>query len=89
MGITIEKQEYCFRVLPRRISCNLIYSEIFSMESHFKQLRLMHMVDAINKAYERDTLFFAIQGIKREWKMKQLKLSSRFTTKWSEILLVK
>jgi DNA polymerase V len=59
------------------------------MESHFMQLRLMYMVDAINKAYERDTLFFAIQGIKREWEMKQLKLSSRFTTKWSEILLVK
>jgi DNA polymerase V len=60
----------------------------FSFERRSKELRLMCIVDAINTAYGRDTLFFAIQGIKRDWKMKQLKLSSRFTTKWSEILIV-
>lgn len=61
----------------------------FSFEGHYKKLRLMYIVDAINKAYGRDTLFFLVQGITRDWKMKQLKLSSRFTTKWSEILTVK
>jgi len=75
------------RITPQDILQPDLFGD-FSMESHFKQLRLMYIVDAINKAYGRDTLFFAIQGIKREWKMKQLKLSSRFTTKWSEILTI-
>jgi Domain of unknown function (DUF4113) len=37
--------------------------------------------------YGRDTLFFAVQGVVRSWKMKQDHLSSRFTTKWREILV--
>ncbi len=79
---------YLSRIIPQDYLQPDLFGE-FSMQSHFKKLRLMYIVDAINKAYGRDTLFFAIQGIKRDWKMKQLKLSSRFTTKWSEILLVK
>jgi DNA polymerase V len=48
----------------------------------------MAIVDAINKIYGRDTLIFAIQGISRSWKMRQLKLSGHFTTSWSEILTI-
>jgi DNA polymerase V len=48
----------------------------------------MAIVDAINNIYGRDTLIFAIQGVTKSWKMRQLNLSSHFTTKWSEILTV-
>ncbi|HEY6410511.1 MAG TPA: DUF4113 domain-containing protein [Ktedonobacteraceae bacterium] len=58
------------------------------MPEYYKQARLMAIVDAINTIYGRDTLIFAIQGITHSWKMRQLKLSSHFTTRWSEILMV-
>jgi DNA polymerase V len=48
----------------------------------------MAIIDAINSIYGHDTLLFAIQGITRSWKMRQLKLSNRFTSKWSEILTI-
>ncbi|HLX39776.1 MAG TPA: DUF4113 domain-containing protein [Ktedonobacteraceae bacterium] len=58
----------------------------FSLHDHYKQARLMCILDALNTIYGRDTLFFAIQGATRPWKMHQSKLSGRFTTQWSEIL---
>jgi DNA polymerase V len=60
----------------------------FSLTKHYREARLMAIVDAINNIYGHDTLIFAIQGVTRGWKMRQLKLSSRFTTKWSELLTV-
>lgn len=60
----------------------------FSLYEHYKQARLMYIIDAINRIYGRDTIFFAIQGITRPWKMRQSRLSERFTTQWSEILTV-
>src|SRR5260370_18956280 len=54
----------------------------------YKQARLMMIVDAINSIYGRDTLIFAIQGVTRSWKMQQLKSSSRFTRRWSEVLTI-
>lgn len=58
----------------------------FSFETYAKQMRLSYTVDAINEAYGRDTLFYLVQGIQRDWKMKQLHLSKRYTTRWNEIL---
>jgi|SRR5258708_16473326 len=52
----------------------------FSLIEHYKQARLMAIMDAINKIYWRDTLVFAIQGISRSWKVLRLKLSNYFTT---------
>ena len=60
----------------------------FSFAVHYKQMRLMSIVDVINKVYGRDTLFFAVQGIARPWKMRQERRSSRYTTQWSELLPV-
>ncbi len=59
-----------------------------SLTELYKQARFMAIVDAINRIYGRDTLFFAIQGITQSWRMRQLKLSQRFTTQWSEILTI-
>ena len=58
----------------------------YSINDHLRQARLMYIVDAINRIYGRDTLFFAIQGITRPWAMRQMHLSARFTTRWSDIL---
>jgi DNA polymerase V len=65
-----------------------LFGEI-SFETYYKQMRLSYTVDAINEAYGRETLFYLVQGIQRAWKMKQLQLSNRYTTRWSEILTAK
>jgi len=49
------------------------------------QSRLMAIVDTLNRIFGRDTLFFAAQGIARDWRMRQTMLSPRFTTHWDEI----
>ncbi len=64
-----------------------LFSE-FSLYDYYKQARLMYLIDAINKMYGRDTLFFAVQGITRPWKMRQSRLSGHFTTRWSDILTI-
>ena len=60
----------------------------FSLHEHYQQARIMFIVDTLNRVYGRDTLFFAVQGISRSWKMRQSHLSSRYTTQWSEILTI-
>jgi DNA polymerase V len=59
-----------------------------SLYDYYRKAKLMAVVDAINAIYGRDSLFFAVQGSSRPWKMRQSKLSGRFTTQWSEILTI-
>jgi DNA polymerase V len=59
-----------------------------SLFDSYRKAKLMAVVDAINAIYGRDSLYFAIQGSIRPWKMRQSKLSGRFTTEWSEILTI-
>lgn len=62
--------------------------EMFSLELHEKKIRLMEAVDLINKTWGNNTLFFGAQGIQRDWKMRQTKRSSRYTTQWDELFAV-
>jgi DNA polymerase V len=78
---------YLTKIVPQETVQPDLFAE-FSLYDYYKQARLMSIVDAINKIYGRDTLFFAMQGITRSWKMRQSRLSSRFTTQWSEILTI-
>jgi len=57
-----------------------------SLYDYNRRAKLMAVIDAINAIYGRDSLYFAVQGSSRPWKMKQSRLSGRFTTQWSEIL---
>lgn len=50
---------------------------------------LMNVMDKINKASGNKVLKLACQDQKRNWKMKQEKLSPRYTTNLKEILTVK
>lgn len=60
----------------------------FSLDEHERQARLMFIVDALNRIYGHNTLFFAIQGMLRPWKMRQARLSKHFTTRWDELLTI-
>ncbi len=51
--------------------------------------KLSAAADAINARFGRRTVFFASEGTERKWRMKREMLSSRFTTRWNELLVAK
>ena len=51
--------------------------------------KLSATVDAINSRLGRGTIFFAAAGTAQKWRMKRSMLSSRYTTRWDELLVVK
>lgn len=78
---------YLHKITPRDAVQPDLFGE-YSIDAHQKQGRLMLIIDAINRVYGRDTLFFAVQGVERAWAMRRSYLSARYTTQWSEILQV-
>jgi DNA polymerase V len=78
---------YLTKITPQAALQPDLFGEC-SLTDQYRQARFMAIVDAINRIYGRDTLFFASQGITRSWRMQQRKLSQRYTTQWSEILTI-
>lgn len=54
-----------------------------------KHTPLMKAIDRINTAYGQQKIKLASQDLKKVWKMKQEKLSPRYTTRLSDIITVK
>ena len=50
--------------------------------------QLMQAIDTINKKFGRNSLELGIKSKKSEWKMKQHNVSSKFTTRWKDIIKV-
>jgi DNA polymerase V len=75
------------QITPLPVVQTDLFGEV-SLYEHYRQARLMAIVDAINHIFGRDTLVFAVQGIARDWRMRQSMLSQRFTTRWDEILTI-
>lgn len=50
---------------------------------------LMEVLDNLNNKNGRGALYFAGQGIQQQWQMKREMLSPRYTTRWSDLLMVK
>ncbi|MEB6377371.1 Y-family DNA polymerase [Leclercia adecarboxylata] len=51
--------------------------------------KLMEVLDLLNAKDGRGTLFFAGQGIQQQWQMKREMLSPRYTTRFSDLLIVR
>jgi DNA polymerase V len=54
-----------------------------------KHKPLMETIDSLNKKYESHKIKLGNQDLKRTWKMRQERLSSKYTTNINEILTVK
>ncbi|WP_439130602.1 Y-family DNA polymerase [Polaribacter sp.] len=61
---------------------------LFSSENP-KHKPLMSAIDHLNKKYKADKIKLGNQDLKRTWKMKQERLSPKFTTNINEVLVVK
>lgn len=53
-----------------------------------KESALMHAIDAINAKYGRQKIRLGSQHPQTIWKMRQHRLSKRYTTRWGDILIV-
>jgi DNA polymerase V len=57
--------------------------------SNPKHVHLMKVVDKINQSFGQQKIKLAGQDLKRVWKMKQEKLSPRYTTRLDEVIVVR
>jgi DNA polymerase V len=57
--------------------------------SNLKHIELMKTMDVINHCYGQQKIRLASQDQKRVWKMKQERLSPRYTTRLQDIIIVK
>ena len=53
-----------------------------------RSTKLMAAIDAINRAYGRDTVHLAVSGTQQRWAMRAGNRSPCFTTRWEELPLV-
>lgn len=68
---------------------NVIQGNLFEKNTNDKNKNISKLVDKLNNRYGKDFIKLAVQGNNKDWKLKQEKLSQRYTTKWSELLKVK
>ncbi|MFN8438210.1 MAG: Y-family DNA polymerase [Cytophagales bacterium] len=66
---------------------NLVQTNLFT-ERNPKHIPLMKAVDYLNKTIGQQKVRLGIQDTKRIWKMKQEKLSPRYTTRLSDIITI-
>lgn len=66
-----------------------VQGNIFDKTNRKKQHNLIRTIDKLNREFGRDKVKLAVQGDGKEWKLRQEKLSKRYTTNWKEIIDVK
>lgn len=59
-----------------------------TLPHHYREMQLMALVDALNRIYGQNTLFFAAQGSRQTGLMRQEHLSRRYLTRWREVLTI-
>lgn len=68
---------------------NAVQYSLFDHTDRSKHERILKAMDAINERYGKDTVKLAILGNRRQWKLRQEKLSPFYTTKWEDIITIK
>jgi DNA polymerase V len=68
---------------------SVVQENIFDKADRKKQRELLKVIDKLNREFGRDKVKLAVQGDGKEWKLRQEKLSKRYTTNWNEIIEVK
>ncbi|MGH2496554.1 MAG: Y-family DNA polymerase [Ktedonobacteraceae bacterium] len=78
VGVSLSK------ITPLPIVQPDLFGEV-SLIEHYRQAHLMAVVDALNRIFGRETLTFAVQGLRQNWRMKQGKLSGHYLSRWDEL----
>lgn len=92
----IYKENYNYQkvgvILTEIINENEIQESLFNLDylqyKNPKKDLVIQKVDEINATFGNNSIIFASNGIKKEWKMKTEKRSDRFTTNLNELLKI-
>jgi DNA polymerase V len=76
-------------ILSGLVPDTTIQGNLFVPEKHNGKRMLMDMIDNINFSNRDDIIKFAASGTKRNWKMRAELRSPRYTTRWSELFLLR
>lgn len=64
--------------------------DFFSSEKNFdKKMKIMQTIDALNAQYDKEAVFFASEGLNRNFRSLKSKVSPRYTTNWKDIPTVR
>ena len=79
-------------ILTEIVSVNHVQTSLFNLDyfqyKNPKKDLVIQKVDEINSLFGNNSIIFASNGIKKDWKMKTEKRSNRYTTNYKEILQV-
>ncbi len=64
-----------------------IFSDKFTFTE--KKKKIISTIDKINKTFGRDTIYLAGEFITKNWDMKQIYKSKKYTTRWEDIKVVR
>ena len=65
-----------------------VQQNMFDHTDRKKHASLMKVMDRLNKDYGKETVRVASQGFSHCWKLRQEKLSRRYTTRWNELVTI-
>jgi DNA polymerase V len=71
------------------VQADQVQENLFDKADSDHAIRLMRTVDKINRVHGKHTVTFAAEGINKRWSMKRDLMSPAYTTRWSEIPIVR
>jgi DNA polymerase V len=71
------------------VSDQQVQTSLFQPVDYRPQDQVMKVMDSLNNRYGRNTVKLAGEGINPRWKLRQERLSPCFTTRWTDIMVVK
>lgn len=89
----IFKQGYSYKkagvIVSGITSDGSVQTSLFDEVNRPKHSKAMQVMDNLNQRYGSSTIKLAAEGDGRKWKLRQEQLSKRYTTAWSDIIVVK
>ena len=71
------------------VRADRVQGGLFDQPDSARSKARMRALDHLNRRFGRDTVAYAAAGVARVWKMQRGSLSQRYTTDWSELLIVR
>ena len=89
----IYRSDYIYKkagvIVGRTIPESQVQLSLFDNLDRDKRRKINSVVDTINRKMGRNKVKLAVQGTGRKWKLRQERLSPRYTTRFSDILEVR
>jgi len=90
---TIFKSGYSYHklgvIIENIVPDTNIQTHLFDNQNYKVQKDLMAAMDKINSINGQDTVKVASQGFRQPWKMRQVRVSPCYTTRWNDFITVK